>query len=292
MTDGIASSSCILPIRDVGEIVSVFGHEHEIGKSIRMTLNPGAPDERILLDIPDWDFDWQYNYYPTESIMVERGDSVLLECSWDRSRRSVDLEPAYVLWADGTNDEMCFATIAVRGAAQDDDAISDDSVGIDFALPDGLGECMSDAGVGFDGLPGRDAIDATVDQLFVCAEPAEVGNLLATLITENFGGLVSQEGTDCIAEAMATPAGARSLLVYVQPDSTEVERLPVGEIVGDCVSLSEAVVAFGLPIPEEAFACIDESGRDLLVQAAVDGELPDVQVLFNIINPCVSEVSD
>lgn len=114
MTTGVATGSCDQPIGTSGQVVSVLGHEHELGKTFRMTLNPGTPDERVLLDIDAWDFDWQYNYYPVEEIMVEAGDFVRLECSWDRALRDPDLEPAYVLWADGTNDEMCFATMFVR----------------------------------------------------------------------------------------------------------------------------------------------------------------------------------
>lgn len=114
MTDGIATSTCDLPIYGFGEIISVLGHEHELGASFRMTLNPGKSDERILLDIPVWDFDWQYNYAPVEPIVVSSGDTVRLECSWDRSLAKPGIEPAYILWADGTNDEMCFATIVTR----------------------------------------------------------------------------------------------------------------------------------------------------------------------------------
>ena len=79
-----------------------------------MTLNPETEAERVLLDIPRWDFDWQLNYYPVEDIELEPGDIVRIECSWDRNLRDPSLEPAWVLWADGTNDEMCFATITVR----------------------------------------------------------------------------------------------------------------------------------------------------------------------------------
>jgi mono/diheme cytochrome c family protein len=117
MTDGTASSSCDIPagfVGAVGQVVSVLGHEHEIGSWFKMTLNPDRPDERVLLDIPNWDFDWQYNYEPTETIIIEADDVVRLECGWDRSRRDPALEPAYVLWADGTNDEMCFGTISTR----------------------------------------------------------------------------------------------------------------------------------------------------------------------------------
>jgi cytochrome c5 len=113
MTDGIASSSCDNRIGVSGELVSVFGHEHEIGSSFRMTLHPDTPEEVVLLDIPKWDFDWQLIYEPAETIMVEAGDVVRIECTWDRALRKPELEPAYVLWSEGTNDEMCFAMTTV-----------------------------------------------------------------------------------------------------------------------------------------------------------------------------------
>jgi Copper type II ascorbate-dependent monooxygenase, C-terminal domain len=113
MTDGMATSSCDNKIATSGELVSVFGHEHEIGSSFRMTLNPDTPEEVVLLDIPKWDFDWQLVYEPAETVTVEAGDVVRLECAWDRSLRDPKLEPAYVLWSEGTNDEMCFAMATV-----------------------------------------------------------------------------------------------------------------------------------------------------------------------------------
>jgi hypothetical protein len=111
MTEGIATSSCELPVRDFGTLQTVLGHMHEIGASFRMTLNPGSDDELVLLDIPKWDFDWQFNYEPVDDIVLEPGDSIRLDCSWDRALRDADLEASYIFWADGTNDEMCFATV-------------------------------------------------------------------------------------------------------------------------------------------------------------------------------------
>ena len=111
MTNGIASSTCDQPARFEGYISAVLGHQHNIGASFRMTLNPGTPAELILLDIPKWDFEWQFAYYPQEEIYVKRDDVIRLDCVWDRSLRPNDLEPSYVLWADGSNDEMCFAVI-------------------------------------------------------------------------------------------------------------------------------------------------------------------------------------
>ena len=113
MTDGIASSTCDLPARP-GQIVSLWGHMHEIGASFRMTLNPDTPDERVLLDIPKWDFDWQLDYRPIETIVLEAGDVVRVECTWDRELLDDDAEPRYVMWAEGTEDEMCYSQIVTR----------------------------------------------------------------------------------------------------------------------------------------------------------------------------------
>lgn len=114
MTTGVVSAECDTPVFTGGEVIGILGHQHELGSAFRMTLNPDTPNEQVLLDIPDWDFDWQFNYVPAESLTIERGDVVRIECTWDRARRDPDLEPAYVVWADGTNDEMCFATLTIR----------------------------------------------------------------------------------------------------------------------------------------------------------------------------------
>jgi hypothetical protein len=50
MTTGVASSSCDHRIGADGDLLGVVGHEHQLGKSFRMTLNPGTPDEKVLLD--------------------------------------------------------------------------------------------------------------------------------------------------------------------------------------------------------------------------------------------------
>ncbi|HYI62140.1 MAG TPA: YceI family protein [Acidimicrobiales bacterium] len=108
-TDGIGSTSCDYDVHGSGEIIDVLGHMHELGRSFRMTLNPGTPGEKVLLDIPTWNFDWQLNYQPVEEIRVEEGDTLRIECTWDRGLR-YDEEPKYLLFAEGTEDEMCFST--------------------------------------------------------------------------------------------------------------------------------------------------------------------------------------
>ena len=91
--------------------MSVFGHLHEIGTAFRMTLNPGTASETVILDIPTWSFEWQLGYTPSEEIVIDRGDTVRIECWWDRSLSTND-EPRYIVWAEGTGDEMCYSAIS------------------------------------------------------------------------------------------------------------------------------------------------------------------------------------
>lgn len=116
-TDGVASSSCDIPVNQVGaagDVVSIWPHMHELGTTYRLTLNPDTPDERILIDIDRWDFNWQLGYYPDEPLAFESGDVLRLECGWDRALWPVDEEPRYVVWAEGTTDEMCYTGLGIR----------------------------------------------------------------------------------------------------------------------------------------------------------------------------------
>jgi polyisoprenoid-binding protein YceI len=114
LSDGnLARTTCDFTARDEGDIVDVLGHMHEYGESFRMTLHPDSDRETVLLDIPVWDFDWQLNYQPVEPVPVAKGDSIRIECTWDRSIRPTQ-PMRYLVFAEGTDDEMCFSTVTVR----------------------------------------------------------------------------------------------------------------------------------------------------------------------------------
>ncbi len=110
-TDGTADASCDRRVSNPGTIVGIFGHMHEFGESFRMTLNPGTPDEQILLDIPSWSFDWQFDYRPAEAIVIDRDDTLRIECTWRRDLAPM-LEPRHITWNEGTDDEMCYSAVA------------------------------------------------------------------------------------------------------------------------------------------------------------------------------------
>lgn len=108
----VASSRCDQKIPEDGTLVAVLGHMHTLGKTFRMTLDADTPQEKVLLDIPDWSFDWQMNYTLVDPIHVTRGQPLRLDCSWDRSADPLR-PPKYIVFAEGTEDEMCFGTYAL-----------------------------------------------------------------------------------------------------------------------------------------------------------------------------------
>ena len=112
-TDGVASSSCDIDA-PTGQVVSMWPHMHELGTTYRLTLNPDTPEERLLIDIDRWDFQWQMGYYPDETLEFAEGDVLRVECGWDRALWPAGLESRYIVWAEGTQDEMCFTGLAIR----------------------------------------------------------------------------------------------------------------------------------------------------------------------------------
>ncbi len=100
---------------------AVAGHMHLLGRSISVTLDPGGPDERTLLDRPVWDFDNQGATPLPEPVLVRAGDTLRVTCTHDAGLRSQipeleGLPPRHVTWGEGTADEMCLGIVMFTDA--------------------------------------------------------------------------------------------------------------------------------------------------------------------------------
>ena len=78
-------TSCDQQVFSDAMALGVTGHMHLRGQSVRVELQPGTPQSRVLLHIPDWDFDWQGMYWFQEPVPLERGDTVRLTCTYNNS---------------------------------------------------------------------------------------------------------------------------------------------------------------------------------------------------------------
>jgi hypothetical protein len=80
-------------------------HMHELGSKASMTLIKADGTEDCLLQIDDWDFNWQRGYAFERKKSLEPGDTWSLSCEWDNP---TDQD---VAWGDGTGDEMCLGSM-------------------------------------------------------------------------------------------------------------------------------------------------------------------------------------
>lgn len=101
-------STCDQVIYESGMVWEVLAHMHTRGKSFRIELNPDTPDAQVLLDIPNWDFNWQGEYQLIEPIEIQPGDVIRTTCVWDNTRGE---NHRYIIWGEGTDDEMCIGTV-------------------------------------------------------------------------------------------------------------------------------------------------------------------------------------
>jgi hypothetical protein len=107
---------CDIPVSQPMTIYAALGHMHLLGRSIKIEVNPGTAKARTLLDVPDFNFDYQRLTPLPTPVDVNPGDTVRVTCTHDATLRQKlpqlnKLPPRYVVWGDGTSDEMCLGLL-------------------------------------------------------------------------------------------------------------------------------------------------------------------------------------
>ncbi|MDQ1308044.1 MAG: Monooxygenase [Actinomycetota bacterium] len=113
--DAGPTTSCTRTLSEPLKLFAVAGHMHLLGRSIYVDVNPGTADEQRVLSIPNYDFDRQGAVPLPEPVQLSVGDKVRVTCTHDQTLRGklpgVPAEPQYVLWGEGTTDEMCLGVL-------------------------------------------------------------------------------------------------------------------------------------------------------------------------------------
>ncbi|GAA1434554.1 hypothetical protein GCM10009641_28180 [Mycobacterium cookii] len=109
--------SCVRTVQEPLTIHGVAGHMHLLGREISIEVNPDTARAQTILDIDVWDFDDQGGR-PVSPIRLEPGDSVKVTCThvqWLRDKLpAFEGQPdRYVVWGEGTTDEMCLGMVQV-----------------------------------------------------------------------------------------------------------------------------------------------------------------------------------
>src|SRR4029078_3016228 len=132
----VVADSYRLPV-DV-EVISVQPHAHYRAREIKglATLPDGST--RWLIQIRDWDFNWQDVYRYRQPLKLPKGTTVSMEFTYDNSpanRRNPDHPPTHIRWGQNSTDEMGDLWLQVVAASPADRR----QLGADFG-PKVLGE--------------------------------------------------------------------------------------------------------------------------------------------------------
>ena len=102
------------------EAFSVSGHAHYICETMKMTATHPDGTTQVLLDIPDWDLDWQDTYFFGEPIILRAGTVVDAVITYNNSAENPENPfnpPQRIKWGRESTDEM--GSITLVGVALD-----------------------------------------------------------------------------------------------------------------------------------------------------------------------------
>lgn len=105
------------------EAISVGGHAHYICETMKMTATFPDGTEKVLLEIADWDLDWQDTYYFAEAVILPAGTVIKSVITYDNSAANPDnphTPPKRIKWGRESTDEMGSITLVGVPVAADD----------------------------------------------------------------------------------------------------------------------------------------------------------------------------
>ncbi len=102
-------------------ILNLFPHMHLRGKSFRYTAKYPDGTSEILLDVPNYDFNWQNGYHLKQPKLIPAGTVVQCVAHFDNSEDNIaNPDPTKtVRWGDQTFDEMMIGYFDMALADQD-----------------------------------------------------------------------------------------------------------------------------------------------------------------------------
>lgn len=111
------TQTCARPVGEPITIRAAAGHMHLLGRSIRVDLDRRNGTTQNLLDVKVWDFDNQRATVLARPVSVQPGDRLRVTCTHDATLREKlpelrKLPPRYVVWGEGSSDEMCLGIVS------------------------------------------------------------------------------------------------------------------------------------------------------------------------------------
>lgn len=95
--------------RDI-RVLAIAPHMHLLGREVKVEAHLPDGTRRTLIEIDDWDFNWQDFYHFKEPVRLPRGTRIVATVIYDNSEKNPNNPtdpPREVGWGESTSDEMC-----------------------------------------------------------------------------------------------------------------------------------------------------------------------------------------
>jgi Flp pilus assembly protein TadD len=103
----VIESSYHLPVAI--QILAVLPHAHYLGRHLEAWAELPDGSRKTILNIPEWDFDWQDHYQFAQPLSLPKGATLRMRYSYDNSAsnpRNADTDLRRVQFGEQTSDEM------------------------------------------------------------------------------------------------------------------------------------------------------------------------------------------
>jgi peroxiredoxin len=101
---------------------SLLPHMHLLGKSVKITMTPPGGETKVLIDIKDWDYNWQETYWLAKPIEAKAGTRFDIEAVFDNSAKNPNnpsVPPQNVSFGEETTNEMLFGFVGAVPAGKE-----------------------------------------------------------------------------------------------------------------------------------------------------------------------------
>ncbi len=98
-------------------LYSVFPHAHYRGENMAISLlEPGAKEEKLIVSLPKYDFNWQRGYDFATPISIKPGTKLITRYQYDNSKNNpANPDPSItVTWGEQSHEEMQYTALGFR----------------------------------------------------------------------------------------------------------------------------------------------------------------------------------
>lgn len=108
-------------------LLSITPHSHLIGKSWELFVRTPQQDTIPIIHIPNWDFNWQGQYFPEHLLPLPMGSFLHAKAVYDNTTSNPSNPfnpPQMITWGENTTDEMFYMIAQFVPYQQGDDTVA------------------------------------------------------------------------------------------------------------------------------------------------------------------------